>query len=166
MNNDINAQNGYSGNYTDFPNQTITLKCGNYKCNKEITFNDGKNSFYFPQPITITKIYYSLNTKTQKVEIAFIERNKWEHVIVNKDVISTSKKIINLSLSGVDVTEFNAKGLVQYLHFLQITNKDKIPYIKTIKKFGYIEGNGFIPYCDDIEFPKLNETERIDFLGN
>jgi uncharacterized protein (DUF927 family) len=161
MNNDINAQNGYSGNYTDFPNQTITLKCDKYECNKKINLNDGKNIFYFPHPITITKIYHSLNTKKEKVEIAFRVRGKWKHVTVDKEVIATSRKIISLSSDGVAVTEFNAKGLVQYLYCLQILNESKIPYINTIKKFGYIKENGFVPYCDDIEFPKLNETERI-----
>jgi uncharacterized protein (DUF927 family) len=161
MNNDINAQNGYSGNYTEFSGQPFSLKCGDYECNKKIYFNDGKKGFCFPHPITISKIIQNINQNTEKIELAFKRRNNWQRIIIDKDVIATSKSITKLSLKSILVTDDNAKGLVQYLHLLEVLNEDTIPIMDSVSNFGYIEGKGFVPYYENIEFDRKTDFKSL-----
>jgi hypothetical protein len=163
MNNDRITDDKYKGNYTGFPNEPITLKCGDYQCTNSVKlmYGDDKKIFYFPQPITITKLIRNIKMKTIKVELSFRRFNKWETITIDKDIISKFKSITLLSKFGILVTDDNAKGLVQYLHTLEVLNEFVIPCMDSISSFGYVEGKGFVPYCDNIDFDRQTEFKNL-----
>jgi hypothetical protein len=151
----------YSGKFTEFHNQPIRLLCGDYKCDETISLTVDKKTFTFPHPIIITKFIKNMSQKTMKVELAFRRYEKWEYITVDKEVISKSKTITSLSAFPIMVTDDNARGLVAYLHSLERLNEKNIPMILSTSSFGYVPDEGFLPYCDNIEFSEKVEFRRI-----
>jgi hypothetical protein len=77
---------------------------------------------------------------------------KWQTTIIGKDVISTSRTIVQLASQGISVTSNSASVLVDYLNDIENRNYDAIPESKSIGRLGYIEGEGFSPYVDGLVF--------------
>jgi hypothetical protein len=147
----INNLTERQGNITEFFGQELELNCGDYEATDHgITLK--RDDWYFPHPILISKIIRNISERKMKFEIMFFRHSKWERVTFPQDKISSARTIVELAQYGVSVTSENAKGLVNYLQTLDILNEEKIPVVKSTTTLGYIEDEGVVPYCGNLEF--------------
>ena len=86
------------------------------------------------------------------MELAYARAGKWRTITVDKTTISTARAITSLSALGISVTSSTASTLVDYLNDLENRNYDVIPESKSIGRLGYIPGEGFSPYVDNLMF--------------
>lgn len=119
------------------------LDAGSYVCNDKGIFKDGEIICYHPI-IPIAK-YTNINSKKEKIKLAFRKNEAWNYFIADKQQISVSSKIIFLSDIGIEVTSENAKALVSYLSEIINKNIDIIPNYDSVSCIGWNK-NDFIPY--------------------
>lgn len=117
----------------------------------EIIPNVGKLLVSYQTVVPVEK-YVNLETGLEKIKIAFYCKDKWNFIIVDKSVISSTQSIVKLSDLGVAVTSENAKLLVKYLSEIENLNKDIIPLKTSISRLGWCEGNVLAPYNQEYEF--------------
>lgn len=100
-----------------------------------------------PIPILINSILKDVDTGEEKVSLAFLKRNKWEFLIVDKNIICNKNNIVDLANKGIPVVSSTSNELVNWLYSLEITNYDNLPVEKTVKRFGWINDcTEFVPY--------------------
>lgn len=144
-----------SGKYQDY-------KCGVWIANesgvKTITMF-GEN-VACPHPILPVQILINAETGLCKVKLAFRIRKRWNEVIVDKEVISSSNKIVSLSKYCIGVTSENARYLVQYLSDMEMLNEETITEQVTTSKLGWIRGE-FMPYGENIIFDNEQSFKTV-----
>lgn len=149
------------------------LNCGAWKADLDGVYMTAGKDACQPacyHPILITKILKNLETKKQKVKLAYCIAGEWAEITVDKGMISSVSKITGLSEYGINATSENAKLLVRYLADLENMNLMTIERKVSSSKLGWINGE-FIPYGMDVEFdgkerfPELFESveEKGDF---
>lgn len=100
-------------------------------------------------PILPIERLYNIETRTEKIKLAYYRDNSWKEITVDKDIIASNSKIVKLAAYGVSVTSESSKNLVSYL--ADVENLNSIPISKSTSKFGWHDGN-FIPYDTKIQF--------------
>lgn len=111
-------------------------------------------------PILITQLLKNIETKKQKVKLAYHVAGEWSEIVVDKGLISSASKITALAEYGINATSENAKDLVRYLMDLENLNPDLIERKISTSKLGWVGGE-FIPYGLDVEF---DSKERFSEL--
>lgn len=111
-------------------------------------------------PILITKRLVNAETGTEKVRIAFCKGFKWKEITVDKEVIASSTKIVQIAKYGVSVTSESAKLLVRFLADLENYNIQEIDSVTSTSKFGWI-GDEFMPYDANVEFDAESRFKDI-----
>ena len=96
----------------------------------------------------------NIDTGVEKLKLAFHkgEERRWREIIVEKSVLASNQKILQLSDQGIAVTSENARALVRYISDMENINYDIIPQRKSVSRLGYIPGEGFSPYVDGLIF--------------
>lgn len=151
-------------NVTEFTDQPCELFCESYICNDYgITAFDrtGYEVIVCRHPIIPIKRLINIDTGEEKVEIAYRRAERWKSIIVDKFVISSVTKIIELAKYGVSVDSESAKELVKFLSTIIDLNYEFIPEARSIKRMGYIEGYGFAPYVENLVFDGEIEFAKI-----
>lgn len=144
-------------NQTEFDCQSIELACGEWESTDRGIFRNlpnGGRQCACAHPIMPVERLVNIDTGECKLRLAY-RRNrdaKWQTTIVGKDVVSTARSITALASQGISVTSTTASGLVDYLNDLENLNYDVIPESKSIGRLGYIDGEGFSPYVDGLQF--------------
>lgn len=142
-------------NVSNFDNQEIELNTGRWLA------DDGGVSTIGPRgeeivacrhPLMITRRLVNIDTGIEKIEIAWSRGFRWRKMICDRKQIMSSKSIIELADSGIGVTTENARYIVQYLHDIESENYDVIPEGRSASRLGWLEGEGFAPYVDGLEF--------------
>ena len=145
-------------NVTAYTNQPMELECGPWECWDTGIFRTGRNGFRecaCAHPIMPIERLRSIDTGEVKIRLAYSRggRNaKWFTTVVDKATISTARNITALASQGISVTSSTASALVDYLNDIENGNYDVIPESKSIGRLGYIEGEGFSPFVDDLVF--------------
>lgn len=145
-------------NQTEFEGQYIELNCGIWNSTDFGIYRDtaiGGRDIACAHAIMPVERLVNIDTGEVKVKLAFKRAGtdrKWQTTIVGKDVISTARNITSLSSQGISVTSTSASTLVDYLNDMENLNYDIIPERKSIGRLGYIEGEGFSPYVEDLVF--------------
>lgn len=145
-------------NQTEFEDQELELCCngwestdwGVWRLNKF-----GAREYACAHPIQPVERLVNIDTGEVKLKLRFKrsgKEKKWSSTIVDKNTISTARTITSLSAQGISVTSSTASALVDYLNEIENENYDIIPERKSIGRLGYIEGEGFSPYVDDLVF--------------
>lgn len=93
----------------------------------------------------------NIETGKEKVTIAFKKNSRWREITIDKGVIASTTKIVQLSDYGIAVTSENAKYLVKYLSDIENINIEFLPEKKSTSKMGWL-GKQFRPYTDEVEF--------------
>lgn len=148
-------KNVKTGNVTDFTGQPSEMITGKWKADDggvSCFDADGVELFACEHPITITERLTSIDTGIEKLKLNYSRAYRWRNVIVPKSTIANSRKIIELSDLGIGVTSENARLLVTYLHDLENENYADIPEKKCCGRLGWIDEEGFAPYCGHLEF--------------
>lgn len=141
-------------NFTEFENQPAQLACGKYICNDDICF-EGKNGEaeeVCNHPIMPVERLVNIDDNTEKLKIKYRKGFVWREIIVDKEVLASSPKIVSLAKYGIAVNSENAKNLVKYMTDIENLNFDVIEEKSSVGRLGWIKGHGFSPYVDDLVF--------------
>ena len=143
---------------TDYEN----LYCGNW-----IADADGVKTYTMfgeclacYHPILPVERLRNMETRQEKIKLAYYRGFKWREIVVDKDVIASANKIVGLANHGISVTSENAKYLVRYLADVENFNDVIIPTRISTSKMGWIDGE-FMPYNSDVIFDgneRFNDT--------
>lgn len=145
-------------NQTEFDGPYQELDCGEWHSTDWGIYRDnayGNREYACSHPILPVERLVNIDTGEVKLKLAYKRPGrdkKWQTTIIGKDVISTSRTIVQLASQGISVTSNSASILVDYLNDIENRNYDAIPESKSIGRLGYIEGEGFSPYVDDLVF--------------
>lgn len=157
-------QNASFDNYTQFDyfEDGSELYCGNWIADQNgvRTFTMFGEQLACYHPILITQRLMNAETGKEKVKIAFQKGFKWKEIIVDKGMIASSNKIVNLADYGVSVTSETSKSLVKFLSDLENFNISNIDTRVSTSKFGWINGE-FMPYGLNIEFDSESKFKDI-----
>lgn len=152
-------------NSTNFHNQELELLCGDYICDDDgiTTYSRAANSeiIVCMHPIMPTKRLVNIDTAEEKMQIAFKKGRFWRTIVVDKAVIASAAKIIELSSYGVVVNSENAKALSSFLLNIEQLNYDEIPEQCSVGRLGWIGSHGFSPYVENLEFDGENSFKHI-----
>ena len=140
-----------NNNLTDFGHINGELNCGNWLADysgiRVLTLFGEKLACY--HPILPVERLFNIETRTEKVTLAYFRDHVWKEITVDKDIIASSTKIVKLASYGIAVTSETAKSMVQYLS--DVENLNDIPLKNSTSKFGWHE-NDFIPYDTKVVF--------------
>ena len=145
-------------NSTEFDGQFMELNCGAWEATDYGIFRDtpnGGRECACAHPIMPIRRLVNIDTNEVKLTLAFRppgRDKRWRTTIVDKSTVSTSRTITSLSSQGISVTSNSAGALVDYLNDIENLNYDIIPEAKSIGRLGYIDGEGFSPYVDELVF--------------
>lgn len=140
---------------TDFGGAYPEMLTGSYIVEAQgITTIDarGNEVFVAHEPVTIIRKSKNVQTDIEMITLAYHTGSGWREVAVSRDVISTSRKILELSAKGFPVTSSSASKMVDYLAELEHLNQDRIPIEKSTSKMGWL-GSEFVPYSDKYILP-------------
>ena len=145
-------------NQTEFDGPYAELDCGEWTATdfgiyRTNTF--GSREYACSHAIMPVNRLVNIDTSEVKLTLAYKRPGrdkKWQTTIVGKDVVSTSRTIVQLATQGISVTSSTASALVDFLNDIENRNYDVIPESKSIGRLGYISGEGFSPYVDGLVF--------------
>lgn len=100
-------------------------------------------------PILPVERFVNLETKTEKIKIAYLRDGIWKDITVEKGKIASASKIVALADFGIAVNSENAKWLVKFLSDLE--NFNEIPIRNSTSKLGW-NGEDFLPYDQEVVF--------------
>lgn len=140
---------------TRFTGQLFELDAGEWHADDFGIYRIGKQGeeFACPHPLIPVERLVNIDTGVEKLRIAFCKGDKrWRYAIVEKSVLASRQKILQLADQGVAVTSECAPLLVQYISDLENLNYNEIPESKSVSRLGYIPDEGFSPYVDGLIF--------------
>lgn len=140
---------------TQFDGQPMELLSGEYICNDSGVYTMDKYGFeemICPHPIEPIRRLTNVDSGEERLELAYKKGSFWRKIIVEKSIIASSQKILDLAALGVVVNSENAKALSTYLFRMEQLNYDAIPERRSVGRLGWIGEHGFSPYLDDLEF--------------
>lgn len=143
-------------NTTRFSDQPVELYCGEYDCTDEgikYTNRFGLETIVCRHPILVSRRYVNVDTGEEKLEVDFARAGVWKRpIICDRSTLADSRKILELSANGVAVDSENAKELVKYITYIENRNYDKLGETQSVGRLGWIEGHGFSPYVEGLQF--------------
>ena len=133
---------------TNFLNQKLDLKT-TFEANDGGIYKEGEVACY--HPIMPIKRYQNVDTGMEKIELAYKPNRKWKTAVIEKSILASPTKILQLADLGISVTSETAKKLIEYLQEIEALNYDKIPTVQSVSRLGWV-GNDFVPYSTDFKF--------------
>lgn len=111
-------------------------------------------------PVIITDRLQNVDTKMEKLGIAFYRDKLWKSVPVKRSTVASRTGIVALADNGIQVTSENAKHLVSFLNDLETANAYTIPRRRSITRLGWV-GKEFFPYTGDYVFDGEEELRDM-----
>lgn len=148
------------GDYvTMFPNQPVQLRCGQYCCDEYgIRYNGrmGEEIYVCSHPLMPVQRIINMDTGEEKIQITFVRgeshKANWKKLIVSKDIIASSQKIISLAKNGIAVNSENSKEVVKFISELESLNYTDLPSQHSTCHMGWLPDGSFAPYCKDVVY--------------
>lgn len=140
---------------TNFPDQPMELRCGRYTCDAGGVACEDKGGYHTlvcSHPLMPVKRMENIDTGEQKVEIAFSRGGVWRCNVVDRTVLSSANKIVDLSRYGMDITTESARDVVKYLATIDALNYDKIGEVRSVGRLGWVGDHLFSPYVPDLRY--------------
>lgn len=150
-----NSNKIVSENSTDFTGQPFSFECGDYIANDMGIKTVDKYGFEINvcnQPILPIERMINIDNDEERLKIIFKKGSYWKTIIVPKDVLASSNKIVELSNQGLMVTSENSKYIVKYISEIEHLNYDKIPEQNSVSRLGWVGEHGFSPYVENLTF--------------
>lgn len=141
-------------NTTDFSGQPLTLDCGQYICTDDgvMLAAYGDTTVVCPHPIMLSGRLVNLDSGEVRLEVSFRRGTEWRTVVIEKVILASAAKIIDLARLGIAVDSENAKTLVKYFTDLEAMNYDRLPERHSVARVGWTASGKFVPYADSVEF--------------
>lgn len=139
---------------TQFEGQALELSCGAWRADEfgvSIETDYGEK-FACNHPILPIMRLVNIDTGVEKLMISYRKGKQWRNTLADKKTLASNNSILELANVGVGVTSENSKLLVQYLHDVESLNYDLIPEKNSVSRLGWIEGEGFSPYVENLVF--------------
>lgn len=159
----LKEQKVTANNVTDFGHITGELNCGSWIADNNgvrvLTIFGEKICCY--HPILPVERLFNIETKTEKITLAYKRGHDWKEITVDKGLIASSTKIVRLADYGVAVTSETAKDLVKYLS--DVENLNVIAEKNSTSKLGW-HGPDFIPYDTAVVFD--DESKFRELIGS
>ena len=150
---------------TEFDRQPLSLSCGPYICDEKgvrLITGTGEEITVCPHPIMPIRRLINEDTGEERLLIAYRKGNFWRPPIpVEKAVIASSQKIIELASFGIIVTSETAKLLGTYLLKMEEINYQALEERRSVGRLGWIGGHGFAPYIAELEFDGENNYRNL-----
>lgn len=129
----------------------VTYNTGRWMVSDNGIVTQGKDapivaSYY---PIIITKCFINRETADEKLELQWKKKGSVKTMPVARNIVSSSKDIVKLSINGFPATSENAKHIVRYLADFEALND--IPREISTSKYGWVNDE-FVPYTDKVVF--------------
>lgn len=140
---------------TEFADQPVELLCGEYTCNEYgVSKVDrfGNTVSVISHAILPLRRLVNVDTGEVKIEIAYRRGRGWRTVVCDKRTLSSSQKIIELSMYGIGVNSQNAPDLVKFLTDIEEMNYDKLEEMNSVGRLGWIRSGDFSPYVEELRF--------------
>lgn len=154
-------QDGRPSYMSDFTGAPEQFRTGLWQASDDeiFTLNERGKVIACKHPIYIDRLLKNAETGEYKVDIWFRRKlgGRWENVKVERKSISKASKITDLSTYGVDVTDNNAKPLMDYLSTLQSENN--IFEGVSTSRLGWVGGNGY--QSDDEALKSFFDTKTF-----
>lgn len=166
------SQGGSKTKFTDCP--YIQLNCGTWNADDAGVYKMDYDSIMQPikikacsHPILPIERLINIDTNIEKIKLAFYKDKKWQYVIVEKNIIASKSKIIQLANLGIEVNENNAKELITYL--ADVIELNNIEPKVSVGHLGWIDKE-FVPYsnkyCLDVDKEFKQKINSISEHGN
>lgn len=129
----------------------VTYNTGRWMVSENGIVTQGKDgpivaSYY---PIIITKCFVNRETAEEKLELQWKKKGAVKTMPVARNIVSSNRDIVKLSINGFPATSENAKHIVRYLADFEALND--IPHEISTSKYGWVDDK-FVPYTDKIVF--------------
>lgn len=139
---------------TEFVGDYPRMFCGSWIANENGV--DGYSQLGLPiqacyTPVLPVQRLINVDTDNEKIKLAFKKNNRWKEIIIDKDIIASATRIVQISRYGVGVTSENARNLVRYLADMENYNMNLIPEQLSTSKLGWVKGE-FMPYSKELVF--------------
>ena len=143
-------------NYTDFTGPYDRMFCGGWIATDSGVLcqtSGGIDSVACYHPILPVERLKNLETGEEQIKIAYKRNKTWTEIVIPKEMIASSNKIVGLSKLGISVNSENAKLLVKYLADVENLNDDYIDIQYSTSKLGWSKNETeFIPFDKSIIF--------------
>jgi hypothetical protein len=142
-------------NVTAFTGQPLELRCGDYDCYDDgISYQNafGGTTIVCSHPIMPTKRLVNIDSGEVRIEVSFSRGTGWRRAVFDKATLSNARQITALAGCGISVTSESAKELVKYLTAMEDMNYDQLPEEKTVGRLGWVDGYGFSPYVENLQY--------------
>lgn len=138
---------------TEWSKQPMQLNCGLYVCNDNVGVmsTQGSNEIICPHPLMVSGRLVNLDSGEIRLKVAF-RRKVWREIVVEKTILASANKIIDLARFGIAVDSENAKALVKFLSDLESLNYDALPEQHSVERIGWTSTGDFMPYSDSVQF--------------
>lgn len=142
---------------TQFPGQPITLQAGKYLCDdRGVSYIGmmGEAVQVCSHPLMPVRRLINVDSNEEKMEIAYARggKAKWKTMVVGREVLASSQKIISLARNGIAVTSENAKEIVKYMSDLESMNYDAFEVQNAASHMGWLPDGQFAPYAPEIVY--------------
>lgn len=159
----LKEQKVTANNVTDFGHISGELNCGSWIADNNgiRVLNIFGERICCYHPILPVERLFNIETKTEKITLAYKRGHNWKEITVDKGLIASSTKIVRLADYGVSVTSETAKDLVKYLS--DVENLNEIAEKNSTSKLGW-HGEDFIPYDTAVVFD--DESKFRELIGS
>lgn len=110
------------------------------------------------------RLFVNADSMLVSNEIWFRRHGKWHQAVINNDVISNTKTIVELSALGLDVTSINARALVAFLRAFKAANRDTIPVVTSFAQTGWRNDGSFV-YPINSERYVVDAGQEVDLVS-
>ena len=132
------------------------MKCGSWIAREDGIYaqnSSGVDVIACYHPIIPVERLKNLETGEEQITLAFKRNYTWSKITVEKTLIASANRIVQLAKVGVAVTSENARLLVRYLADVENLNPDLIGVKHSTSKMGWHDkGKLFIPFDTDVVF--------------
>jgi len=104
-----------------------------------------------PKPLFVVERYQDIEDNSEKVKFTYKSDGKWYDLVVDRQLIANSNRIISLADYPTGITTENARNVVRFLNDIESANRDTIPIKIATSKLGWTD-YGFVPFVDEIAF--------------
>lgn len=145
----------YFENASNFTGQEMELNTGTWTANDYGIVRDGyqgQEEVACSHPIMPIMRMTNIDSGIEKLKLAFQRGGVWKNIVCDRKQVASQSSVINLADYGVSVTSENARYMVRYLNDVENLNYERIPERKSASRLGWIDGAGFSPYVEGLEF--------------
>ena len=96
-------------------------------------------------PIMPVERLVNVDSGREKITLAYVKDQHWKRITVDRTMVASRSRIVDLSGFGIEVTSENARELIMYISECVSLNSDKISMIHSVSHLGWTE-DGFAPY--------------------